>query len=67
MLKVRVMPTLLLKDVGLVKGKQFLSDRRVGGAMQAIKVYNRRGVDELVLFDVTASTSGRPRANERPT
>ena len=59
MLKVRVMPTLLLKEVGLVKGEQFLSDRRVGGAMQAIKVYNRRGVDELVLFDVAASTSGR--------
>ncbi len=60
MLKIRVMPTLLLKDIGLVKGQCFRSDRRVGGAMQSIKVYNRRGVDELVLFDVTASTSGRP-------
>lgn len=59
MLKIRVMPTLLFKDVGLVKGVQFSSDRRVGAALQAIRVYNRRGVDELVFFDVTATLSGR--------
>lgn len=60
MLKIRVMPTLLFKDVGLVKGERFKSDRRVGSAVQAIKVYNRRGVDELVFLDVTATPSGRP-------
>jgi cyclase len=54
------MPTLLFKEVGLVKGEQFRSDRRVGSALQAIKVYNRRGVDELVFLDVTATPSGRP-------
>jgi cyclase len=60
MLKVRVIPTLLHKDVGLVKGVKFASDRRVGAAMQAVKVYNRRGVDELVFFDVTATLDSRP-------
>lgn len=59
MLKVRVMPTLLFKDVGLVKGVQFDSWRRVGSAMQAIKVYNMRGVDELVFVDITATREGR--------
>jgi cyclase len=59
-LKIRVMPTVLFKDVGLVKGEQFRSDRPVGSAMQAIKVYNRRGVDELLFLDVTATPSGRP-------
>lgn len=54
------MPTLLFKDVGLVKGKRFGSDRRVGAAMQAIRVYNRRGVDELVFADVSATPMGRP-------
>lgn len=54
------MPTLLYKDVGLVKGIGFDSTRRVGSLMQAIKVYNLREVDELVFLDVSASIDGRP-------
>lgn len=59
MLKVRVMPTLLFRDVGLVKGTGFDSWRRVGSAMQAIKVYNMREVDELVFLDIAATADGR--------
>lgn len=59
MLKVRVMPTLLYEDLGLVKGIGFDSWRRVGGLMQAIKVYNMRGVDELVFLDIAATREGR--------
>jgi len=59
-LKVRVVPTLLYKDFGLVKGVRFDSWRPVGSAMQAIKVYNLRDVDELVLLDVTATRQERP-------
>ena len=55
MLKARVMPTLLFKDHGLVKGIGFDSWRRVGSAMQAVKVYNMRQVDELVFVDITAT------------
>ncbi len=58
--KIRVMPTLLFKDVGLVKGVGFDSWRRVGSAMQAVKVYNMREVDELVYLDITATRDGRP-------
>lgn len=54
------MPTLLFKDVGLVKGVRFDSWRRVGGVMQAVKVYNMREVDELVFLDVSATLDGRP-------
>lgn len=57
--KIRVIPTLLYKDVGLVKGVGFNSWRRVGSAMQAIKVYNIREVDELILLDITATREGR--------
>src|SRR5881392_3793470 len=57
--KIRIMPTLLFKDVGLVKGVGFDSWRRVGSAMQAVKVYNMREVDELVLLDITATRDGR--------
>lgn len=59
MLKVRVIPTLLYRDESLVKGVAFDSWRRVGGAMQSIKVYNLREVDELVFVDITATRETR--------
>lgn len=59
MLKTRVMPTLLHRDLGLVKGIRFDSWRRVGSAMQAVKVYNMREVDELVFLDISATREGR--------
>jgi cyclase len=57
MLKVRVIPTLLWKGFGLVKGIGFDSWRRVGPVLPAVKVYNTREVDELILVDITASPS----------
>lgn len=59
MLKTRILPTLLFKDVGLVKGVGFDSWRRVGSAMQAVKVYNMREVDELLFFDISATPDNR--------
>lgn len=59
MLKVRIIPTLLLKDVGLVKGIGFNSWRRVDTVLPAIKVYNMREVDELILLDITATQDQR--------
>ena len=57
MLKVRVIPTLLWKSYGLVKGVGFDSWRRVGPVLPAVKVYNNREVDELLLVDITANQS----------
>jgi len=59
MLKIRVIPTLLMKDVGLVKGIGFDSWRRVGTVLPAIKVYNTRQVDELIVVDISATAQGR--------
>ncbi len=58
MLKVRVIPTLLWKQFGLVKGVGFNSWRRVGSVLPAVKVYNQRDVDELILVDITANGTG---------
>lgn len=58
MLKVRIIPTLLLKNFGLVKGVSFNSWRRVGSILPSIKLYNSRDVDELILVDITASQEG---------
>lgn len=58
-LKVRVIPTLLWKDVGLVKGVAFDGWRRVGPIVPAVRVYTARDVDELAVLDITATNQGR--------
>jgi cyclase len=63
-LKVRIIPTLLWKNFGLVKGIGFDSWRRVGPVLPAIKVYNQREVDELVLVDITLCGSGEEPDHE---
>jgi len=59
MLKTRIIPTLLFKNYGLVKGVTFNSWRRVGSALPSIKVYNTRQVDELILVDIAATQEER--------
>lgn len=55
MLKTRVIPTLLWKNIGLVKGISFDSWRIVGTVLPSIKVYNTRQVDELIIVDIMAT------------
>ena len=59
MLKTRIIPTMLYKKFGLVKGVKFDSWRRVGSVTQTIKVYNLRQVDELVFLDICATSEKR--------
>lgn len=59
MLKTRIIPTLLCRGRELVKGERFNSWRRVGTVMQAARVHQMRGVDELLLLDIDATVSGR--------
>lgn len=59
MLKTRIMPTLLYRGSGLVKGVGFDAWRTVGAALQAVRVYNMRQVDELVFLDIDATAEGR--------
>jgi cyclase len=55
MLKKRVIPALLIKDNLLVKTKKFKLPRSIGSIMEAVKLYDLREVDELVLLDITNS------------
>lgn len=59
MLKTRIIPVLLYKNHGLVKGVGFQSWRRIGTAMPAIKVYENRQVDELIFLDIAATPQRR--------
>lgn len=65
MLKTRVIPCLLLKDLKLVKTIQFgrhgddHSIRNIGNHIAAVKVFNARDVDELVFLDMSATDEHR--------
>lgn len=59
MLKTRIIPTLLWKGPGLVKGVGFDSWRRIGTILPAVKVYNSRQVDELIIVDICATLENR--------
>jgi cyclase len=59
LVKTRLIPTLQLKNWGLVKSKQFASWRPIGPAVVAGKVYNSRGVDELIALDIDAPREAR--------
>jgi cyclase len=59
MLKVRVMPCLLLKEGELVKTVKFQAPSYIGDPINAIKIYNEKEVDELILLDISATTGNK--------
>jgi len=59
MLKIRVIPILTFNGFALVKTKKFKEPRMVGNPVQAARVYNSRGVDELIFIDIFASHQNR--------
>jgi len=59
MLKTRVIPTLLLRGSGLVKTVGFKKPVYVGDPINAIRIFNDKEVDELVLLDIAASRTGK--------
>lgn len=58
-LAVRIIPTLLMRGDQLVKGKQFNAWRSVGHIEQAMRIYQARAVDEVILLDIAATDEGR--------
>lgn len=51
----RIIPVLLYDSMGnLVKPKSFGAHRRIGTLRQQARIYAKRGVDELVILDITA-------------
>lgn len=59
MLRPRVIPCLLVKNGGLVKTVQFASPKYVGDPINAVRIYNEKEVDELVVLDIDATAQGR--------
>ncbi|MBS0028551.1 AglZ/HisF2 family acetamidino modification protein [Chitinophaga sp. 22321] len=55
MLKVRVIPSLLLADGGLVKTEKFRNAKYLGDPINTVKIFNEKEVDELIFIDIQCS------------
>lgn len=55
MQRTRIIPTLLLQDGGLVKTIKFKNPTYVGDPINAVRIFNEKEVDELVLLDIKAT------------
>lgn len=58
MLRPRIIPCLLVHNKGLVKTVQFKNPKYVGDPLNAVKIFNEKEADELMLIDIDASVNG---------
>ena len=58
MLAPRVIPLLLIDGRRLVKSVRFADPRYVGDPINAVRIFNRKEVDELILIDISATSAG---------
>lgn len=58
MLRSRVIPCLLLHEGGLVKTQNFKAPRYLGDPLNAVKIFNEKQADELIVLDIDASVKG---------
>jgi imidazole glycerol-phosphate synthase subunit HisF len=59
MYRPRVIPVLLLQNLGLVKTVKFNKPRYIGDPINAVKIFNDLRADELVFLDITANRENR--------
>jgi imidazole glycerol-phosphate synthase subunit HisF len=59
-LRPRVIPCLLISDGGLVKTRAFKEPKYVGDPINAVKIFNEKQVDELILLDIGAWKTRAP-------
>jgi len=59
MIQARIIPCLLLKNKGLIKTYKFKESRYIGDPINAVKIFNEKEVDEIVLIDIEASKNNR--------
>ena len=59
MLRPRIIPCLLVKDKGLVKTINFKNPTYVGDPINAVRIFNEKEVDELIVLDIDATLEKR--------
>jgi cyclase len=59
MLRPRIIPCLLVHQGGLVKTQAFKDAKYVGDPINAVKIFNEKEADELIVLDIDATVQGR--------
>ena len=59
MLRPRLIPCLLIHNGGLVKTRRFGEPKYVGDPINAVRIFNEKVVDELMVLDIDASVRGQ--------
>ena len=59
MLRPRILPCLLLKGTGLVKTIKFQNPTYIGDSTNAVRIFNKKEVDELIFLDIMATKEAR--------
>ncbi len=59
MLRSRISPCLLVHKKGLIKTVGFKDPKYVGDPINAVKIFNEKEVDELMVLDIDATVEGR--------
>ena len=59
MLFPRIIPSLLIKNKGLVKTIKFDNPKYVGDPINAVRIFNEKSVDELIVLDIDASIQNK--------
>jgi cyclase len=59
MLRSRIIPCLLIHNGGLVKTKNFTDPKYVGDPINAVKIFNEKEVDEIIVADIDATRLNR--------
>lgn len=57
MLRPRIIPCLLLRSKGLVKTVKFGPTKYVGDPINAVKIFNEKEADELIVLDIDATAT----------
>jgi len=57
MLRKRIIPTLLLENKKLVKTVKFKERKYIGDPLNAVKIFNEKFVDELIILDIKQNKS----------
>ena len=58
MLRPRIIPCLLVHEGGLVKTASFKNPKYVGDPINAVKIFNEKEADELIVLDIDATVNG---------